>query len=271
MKNIFISPPKRYFIIIVSTALTANIANAEATFQIWPIYPKIESREKATAIWLKNTGKDEAFVQIRVLKWQQIDGKNNYTEQTEIIPSPPIVIIKPDEKTMLRLSRPQLTPSGQENAYRIIIDELPIKPNDETQTLEKPKISFQMRYSIPLFAYGKGIGSGLDKVSFKENSKNPYAKPILTWSLSQNQQNKPLLVIKNNGQKYARIGNIKDKKDGEFLQNNDGKPVTGYILASSVVQIEIDPNIANQISKATTIYGIDTSGNIPETIEITRD
>ncbi|EXB24414.1 csuC domain protein, partial [Acinetobacter baumannii 1440422] len=37
---------------------------AQATFLIWPIYPKIEANEKATAVWLQNTGKTDAMVQI---------------------------------------------------------------------------------------------------------------------------------------------------------------------------------------------------------------
>lgn len=34
---------------------------AQATFLIWPIYPKIEANEKATAVWLQNT--------VRPMQW----------------------------------------------------------------------------------------------------------------------------------------------------------------------------------------------------------
>ena len=66
---------------------------------------KIEANEKATAVWLQNTGKTDAMVQIRVFKWNQDGLKDNYSEQSEIIPSPPVAKIKAGEKHMLRLTK----------------------------------------------------------------------------------------------------------------------------------------------------------------------
>ncbi len=53
----------------------------------------------------KNTGKTDAMVQIRVFKWNQDGLKDNYSEQSEIIPSPPVAKIKAGEKHMLSLNQ----------------------------------------------------------------------------------------------------------------------------------------------------------------------
>ena len=66
-----------------------------------------------------------------------------------------------------------------------------------------------MRYSIPLFSYGKGLGSGLTELSQKTNAKNPLAKPILSWWVKNNEQGKPELYIQNTGSKFSRLSGIK--------------------------------------------------------------
>lgn len=70
--------------LFASTLSLVTPVMAQATFLIWPIYPKIEANEKATAVWLQNTGKTDAMVQIRVFKWNQDGLKDNYSEQSEI-------------------------------------------------------------------------------------------------------------------------------------------------------------------------------------------
>ena len=45
------------------------------------------------------------MVQIRVFKWSQNGLKDDYSEQSEIIPSPPVAKIKAGEKHMLRLTK----------------------------------------------------------------------------------------------------------------------------------------------------------------------
>ncbi len=56
---------------------------AKASFLIWPIYPVIESTERATALWLENTGNQAALVQVRVFKWDQEALEDVYVEQQQ--------------------------------------------------------------------------------------------------------------------------------------------------------------------------------------------
>ena len=144
--------------------ITCYTCDGTSNFSNLADLSKIEANEKATAVWLQNTGKTDAMVQIRVFKWNQDGLKDNYSEQSEIIPSPPVAKIKAGEKHMLRLTKSANLPDGKEQSYRLIVDELPIRLSDGNEQ-DASKVSFQMRYSIPLFAYGKGIGSGLTEES----------------------------------------------------------------------------------------------------------
>ena len=58
---------------------------------------------------------------------------------------------------MIRLTQAVPTPDLKENSYRVVVDELPVAVDSET---DNSRVNFKMRYSIPLFTYGKGIGSG---------------------------------------------------------------------------------------------------------------
>jgi fimbrial chaperone protein len=44
-----------------STLSLVTPVMAQATFLIWPIYPKIEANEKATAVWLQ--------IRVRPMRW----------------------------------------------------------------------------------------------------------------------------------------------------------------------------------------------------------
>lgn len=256
-------------VLFTIAALTiTSPALAQATFLIWPIYPKIEADEKAVAVWLENTGKSDAMVQIRVFKWEQNDQQDHYTEQNEVIPSPPVAKIKVGEKHMLRLTKAMNNlADGKENAYRIIVDELPIKLNAEAEK-NVSTVSFQMRYSIPLFVYGKGLGSGLTKASQSANTKNPLAKPLLSWWIKNNSQGKPELFIKNEGAKFSRLSAIKLTSASD--QMVFGKTAFGYVLAHSTMKFDLDEALLKNLNHQSSLYGVDSSGVQQELIEIKK-
>jgi len=253
--------------LFVSTLSLVTPVMAQATFLIWPIYPKIEASEKATAVWLQNTGKSDAMVQIRVFKWNQDGLKDNYGEQLEIIPSPPVAKIKAGEKHMLRLTKSANLPDGKEQSYRLIVDELPIRLSDGNEQ-DASKVNFQMRYSIPLFAYGKGLGSGLTEESQKINAKNALAKPVLQWSVHNGENGQSELYLKNSGQKFARLSAVKTSKTANNIAL--GKAAFGYVLSNSTVKFAIDKSTANELLKSSTLYGVDSSGVKQELIEIAK-
>ncbi|WP_420909521.1 molecular chaperone [Acinetobacter nematophilus] len=243
-------------------------ALAQATFLIWPIYPKIEADEKAVAVWLENTGKSDAMVQIRVFKWEQDNLQDHYTEQNDVIPSPPVAKIKVGEKHMLRLTKASNLVAGKENAYRIIVDELPINLNAEEVKKNASTVSFQMRYSIPLFVYGKGLGSGLTQTSQRMNVKNPLARPLLSWWIKNNPEGKPELYIKNEGAKFSRLSGIKLSPDS--AQMAFGKTAFGYVLAHSTMKFDLDDHLLKNLNHQISLYGVDSSGVQQELIEIKK-
>ncbi|WP_371419651.1 molecular chaperone [Pantoea sp. CCBC3-3-1] len=177
---------------------------------IWPIDPKILSGDKATELWLENRGAATTLMQVRVFSWQQVDGKEQYQTQQAVLASPPLVRIEPGQRQLVRLINQTPPPAGKEMAYRVLLDEIPTpqKPGENQAGL-----SFQMRYSVPLFTYGEGL-----------NADN--ANPQLSWQVV-NQDGKSALRITNNGNGHARLSKV--SLGGRSLSNS----LFGYVLAGS--------------------------------------
>ncbi|WP_447952850.1 fimbrial biogenesis chaperone [Sphingopyxis chilensis] len=135
----------------------AQRAAAQATagsILIWPVNPVINADKSAAALWLENPGKVPVTLQVRIYAWAQAEGKNVYAEQDRIFGTPPIVTIAPGGKQLVRLTRATPTAAASEAAYRVVVDEIPAaRPAGEAGAA----VSFRMRYSLPLFAYGAGL------------------------------------------------------------------------------------------------------------------
>ena len=140
--------------------LGASQAHAASSVLIWPIDPVLEADQQASALWLENRGRETANLQIRVFGWSQNGFAEQYQNQRDVIGSPPVAKIEPGQKQLVRLTRTKDVPPGQELAYRIIIDEIPsAQPATADGGKTAAAIRFQMRYSVPLFAYGAGLWS----------------------------------------------------------------------------------------------------------------
>lgn len=190
--------------------LAAPLLHAANSVMIWPIDPKIHSEDKASELWLENRGNATTLMQVRIFQWQQINGQEQYQTQQQVVASPPLVRIEPGQKQLVRLIKQTPPSANTETAYRVVLDEIPTpqKPGENQAGL-----TFQMRYSVPLFVYGNGLTP--DGV-----------KPQLSWQLVNN-GGKRFIEIANSGNGHARIS--KAQLDGRTL--SDG--LLGYVLARS--------------------------------------
>lgn len=183
----------------------AGMAQAATSVLIWPIDPVIEAEQKAGALWLENRGNEEASLQVRVFAWRQGEFDDQYQNQRDIIGSPPVAKIAPGQKQLIRLTRTGSSPVGQEQAYRIIIDEIP--PALPPDTADKPQaaIRFQMRYSVPLFVYGQGLWGRADPTG--QRSDAGVGKPQLSWRQVA-VQGRSWVEIRNTGPVHARLTDV---------------------------------------------------------------
>lgn len=205
---------------------------AATSVLIWPIDPVLEANQKAGALWLENRGDAPANLQVRVFAWRQGEFGDQYQAQREIIGSPPVANIAPGQKQLIRLTRTGSSPVGQEQAYRIIIDEIP-PALPAAASAEKPQaaIRFQMRYSVPLFVYGEGLWGKPDASGQRGDSA--VGKPALSWR-QVSVQGKPYVEIRNTGPVHARLTDMVLQQGGQSRPLVEG--LLGYVLPGAVMR-----------------------------------
>lgn len=218
----------RYVIgVLTLLGLLANPLSATAnSLLIWPIYPVIQNDQQASALWLENQGNQAVNMQLRIFSWSQEGGDDHYQPQQSVVGSPPMMTIAPGERQMVRLIRQATPPAGQEQAYRIIVDEIPaLAPNDEPQNAPRAAVRLQMRYSLPLFVYGEGA-TPPERLS-NHSSDNSGLYPGLSWRIIQ-QNGQPQLEIQNTGQHHVRLSQVAFKQGATHEEVSKG--LLGYVL-----------------------------------------
>lgn len=200
----------------------SGVAHSASNVLIWPIDPFLAPDAKATELWIQNQGSTPTTMQVRVLGWQQEQGRERYSQQEDVVASPPIVRIDSNGKQLIRLIKQTPVPSGKEMAYRVVVDEIP-EPADNS----KPQmgVKLQMRYSIPLFTYGAGIP--LDKTGSNHANAQPEK---LSWRVVMD-EGKPVVQVRNSGNVHVRLSHVSINRGSQRYQLAEG--LMGYVLAQS--------------------------------------
>lgn len=201
---------------------TVGQAQGAATILLWPIDPWLAADMKATELWVQNQGNSATTMQVRIVRWKQENGLERYTAQQEVVASPPIVTIGKGSKQLIRLIKQGNVPVGVEQAYRIIVDEIPQPQDKETPQMG---LKLQMRYSIPLFVYGQGIET------IKEGAHHALVEPRnLSWRVVR-ENGQPALQVRNQGDVHVRLSQVTLQQGGQTRTLADG--LLGYVLPGS--------------------------------------
>lgn len=197
-------------------------ARAASSVLVWPIFQTIGYNGKGSELWLQNRGDSPVTLQLRVFKWQQRNSAAVYSDQHDVLASPPFVTVQPGGRQLVRMIRLNNPQPQTENAYRIVIDEIP-GADDSTANRNKAGLIMRMRYVLPLFLYGQGIKP------VSQNGPVTAVQQKLHWQiLSEKGQN--MLAIRNDGNLHARLSNIFWGRDSNHPAAYVAKGFMGYVL-----------------------------------------
>ncbi|MDN7673544.1 molecular chaperone [Burkholderia oklahomensis] len=209
-------------------SFAAQHAHAAASVMIWPIDPVIESDQRAAALWLENRDRRPVTLQVRVLGWREANGEDVYDEsQQRIAGSPPMATVPPGKRQLIRLTRLADVAPGTEEAYRVLIDEIP-QPDDDAQKSANEAslgVKFQMHYSVPLFVYGGDLWA--KENPDKRRDPATAGRPALHWHVA-NDGGKRWLVVSNRGPVHARITHAAFESSG--ARADFARGLLGYVL-----------------------------------------
>lgn len=118
-----------------------------ASLQVSPILVEFSSGEKAKELWLTNTGKTNIRAQVRMQEWTQLNSQEILQPTRKLVASPLITEIKPGQRQLVRLIKPANTNTTQEQAFRVLVDELPGSNPEQNNS----GLNILLQYSIPIF------------------------------------------------------------------------------------------------------------------------
>lgn len=238
---------------LAAVSMLPSMAMAASSVLIWPIDPVIQSAEKASALWLENRGAQPVTLQVRVLEWGQQGYEDRYAAQRAVIGSPPMARIEPGKKQLVRLIKAVPAPAGQEMAYRILVDEIPVAPEVVEPGEMKAGVNFQMRYSVPLFVYGDGLAYNKFADQQREAST---ARPQLSWKIV-GEGGRRFVEIANSGTLHARLARASFKwSDGRQVVLSQG--LLGYVLAGAAMRWPLPA-------------GVDTAATLSTSVNMAKD
>ena len=167
-------------------ALIAGSTQA-ASLQVAPTSLQLTARQNAEALWISNSGTAPVDVQARVFRWTQRDGRDELEPTTDLVISPPMQALAAGQQQLIRVVRADPQPPAGQQAYRVIVDEVPtLDPN-------RQGMQFVLRYSLPVFV--------------QPEDKAPET-PELQATLLTQPDGTLALEVRNLGASYAQLADL---------------------------------------------------------------
>ena len=216
--------------ILIFFSLTQFFVMSElraASLNISPVLIEVREPQRTTNVTLRNTGATKIVGQVRIFAWRQKNGDDVLEPTNAVIGSPPIASIHPNSDYILRIVRDIRTPISGEEAYRLVIDELP-----DAAARRNGLLTVTLRYVVPVFFSDQSVQQGR-----------------LKWSILHS-DGKDYLFARNEGDRRVQL---RDLKLGEKVIASG---LAGYVLGHSTRRWLLSKDQATAAQRVTAVTDI---------------
>ncbi len=155
----------------------AALPVAAGEYTVSPMRMELDRDTRSSVITLANVGKDRIDFQLKAMEWtQDAEGKDRYSETTELVFFPKILSVEPKEERVVRVGIKTI-PVATERTFRVFIEKIPA-PNPEPPP-PGAHIAVNVRFALPIFvkpaapqAKGEIVNATLSKGAFALVLKN---------------------------------------------------------------------------------------------------
>ena len=135
-------------IVVVLSFLLACSAHA-GSFRITPLRIQFDENTQITQLSIENNSARSVTLQTAVMAWQQQGGKDNLSPSNDIFVSPPIMMLAPGGRQVIRLRHMPAMPSV-EKAYRLYLQDT------AAQAQQAGGANMAVRIGLPVFVTPNG-------------------------------------------------------------------------------------------------------------------
>jgi fimbrial chaperone protein len=192
-------------------AALAPVSADAASLQVSPVLFELQPGRNTATLSLRNDGDQAMTVQMRVFRWRNGAAADTLEPASDLVASPPFAQIAAGGEQTVRLVHASGAAVTGEEAYRILVDELPSPEAAEGHT-----VTLLVRHSIPIFLESPGV-----------------TRPAVAWSATSDGAAYRLNAI-NSGGRRLRIAGVRlyDAAGAVVAQQNG---LMGYVLGASSV------------------------------------
>lgn len=170
------------YVLAGASAFLSHASNA-GTFGVSPVRVPLSIHHQTDVVNITNYQNEAVVVQVDVLQWSQNDkGEDVFTPTQEVIASPPILKIEPNEVHAVRVGFMAGQDFNQEKSYRLFFQEI------STNATQVAGMNMVLRIGIPVFVAPKN----------KTSSQ-------LTWRIQQDKDKTLKLSASNVGNQHLQI------------------------------------------------------------------
>lgn len=229
---------------LAALAAGLSVEARAASLQVAPVLLDLPAPASTATVTLRNTDVEPITAQVRVFRWTQENGAERLEPTSEVVASPPVVDLRSRQDYTVRVIRVSGAPLAREEAYRLVVDELP-KPNRRSGT-----VALVMRHVVPVFFTGKAA-----------------SPPAIAWRAGRNGKGMTLAAV-NSGDTRVRLAAV-TLRDSSGQVLSAGKGLLGYSLGRSSMQWEVAARAPSMKAGASlTISGMTETGPFNATVPV---
>jgi fimbrial chaperone protein len=203
----FALPSKIFLRLVLLPCCFAAGSASAASLEVAPVLLQVTSPGAATTVTLRNSGAHPIATQTRVFRWIQEGGNERLEPTADVVASPPAAELRPGQDYVVRVVRLAQKPVEGEEAYRLLIDELP-------EVSHRPlTVNFVVRHVLPLFF-----------------DASDSSAPEAAWRVTQKGRNVTLTAT-NAGDRRIRLAEVKIGNGAKSVSFGPG--LAGYALGHS--------------------------------------
>lgn len=204
--------PMRFAAALLALSVPGTLS--AASLKLFPVRIELSSDQPVQTMTIENDSDEATRVQLRLVAWRQVDGKDVYEETRDVLANPGLFEV-PSRGVQIARFGLRTSPGATEKAYRVFLEEVPTdRPSlpGEVRTL--------LRISVPVFV--------------------PPAKPAmrLDWRAVPGGAGKVAFLIRNDGNVHVQINRLTLKAGRRAAPVSEDMSV--YLLPGTEKRVTLD-------------------------------
>lgn len=188
------------------------------SFSVAPTRVELGAAARTAVVTLRNAAAEPLTVQVSLVNWQQQDGEDLYAPTRELLATPPVFTLEPEEERIVRIALRRDVDPDEDLPYRIFFEEVPLAPREGFNG-----VNVALRVGVPVFV-----------------RTTARARPGLRWELHAAPEGRLRVEAINEGNAHIQVTGLELSRDAAAPADALPVSVMKYVLPHSRMSWIID-------------------------------